>query len=387
MKIDVKYLKDFNKNKTKERYSEIENEYFPNDQKCEDCNSSIYYYDSTFRNSLNGELKKIGKSCHTVKKVDEISYTLSICEDCLIKKFPIYNKKNKSRVFNMMNDITSYAFKIPIDIKDNWKKLNYNRTEESYIKKYGEEIGLKKWNKYKEKQSYTNKFEYKKEKYGWTKKEFDDYNKSRSVTLYNLIDKYGESDGIKMWDNYINKQRITKSKEYVINKYGKSYWDELCLKKSNSLKGIINRKGKEKGIKFYKNLFNNILVYPPSKSSQSFFKKIDLILGKRYKTYFFDKNEEYCIFDDDLGFIFLDYYIKDLNVSIEFNGDIWHANPTKYKEDDIIPVLNIKAKDIWDKDEKRYNNLKNNHNITTIVVWENDKPDINDIIKIIKDNE
>ncbi len=123
MKMDVKYLKDFNKNKTKERYSEIENEYFPNDQKCEDCNSSIYYYDSTFRNSLNGELKKIGKSCHTVK------------------------------------------------------------------------------------------------------------------------------------------------------------------------------------------------------------------------------------------------------------------------EDDIIPVLNIKAKDIWDKDEKRYNNLKNNHNITTIVVWENDKPDINDIIKIIKDNE
>ena len=41
-------------------------------------------------------------------------------------------------------------------------------TLENMIRKYGDVDGEIKWEQYKDKQSYTNSYEYKKEKYGWT---------------------------------------------------------------------------------------------------------------------------------------------------------------------------------------------------------------------------
>ena len=38
------------------------------------------------------------------------------------------------------------------------------------IKKWGVELGKQKWQEYKNKQSEKNKFEYKQNKFGWTKK-------------------------------------------------------------------------------------------------------------------------------------------------------------------------------------------------------------------------
>jgi very-short-patch-repair endonuclease len=76
-----------------------------------------------------------------------------------------------------------------------------------------------------------------------------------------------------------------------------------------------------------------------------------------------------------------DYYINDINLLIEVNGDFWHANPIKYLPDDILPFpksIEIKAKDLWLKD-KRKNELaiKNGFNIVTI--WEMDIKNLNSI--------
>ena len=62
-----------------------------------------------------------------------------------------------------------------------------------------------------------------------TKSEFKQYNLSRSSTLESTIDKYGENLGMVKWNNYIEKQKITKSKEYVVKKHGIEFWNELCL--------------------------------------------------------------------------------------------------------------------------------------------------------------
>jgi hypothetical protein len=35
-------------------------------------------------------------------------------------------------------------------------------------------------------------------------------------------------------------------------------------------------------------------------------------------------------------FFNLDCYIRELNIGIEFNGDMWHANPNKYKASDVF---------------------------------------------------
>jgi hypothetical protein len=52
-------------------------------------------------------------------------------------------------------------------------------TLENMIRKYGDIEGEIRWQTYKDKQSYTNSFEYKQETYGWSFDEWDEYNKGR----------------------------------------------------------------------------------------------------------------------------------------------------------------------------------------------------------------
>ena len=46
------------------------------------------------------------------------------------------------------------------------------------------------------------------------------------------------------------------------------------------------------------------------------------------------------------------YDFKIGNYLLEVNGDYWHANPNKYKENDTFkfPKNELKAKDIWEMD-------------------------------------
>lgn len=70
---------------------------------------------------------------------------------------------------------------------------------------------------------------------------------------------------------------------------------------------------------------------------------------------------------------FYDFYIPVLNLIIEYNGDFWHANPNKYKENDILnlPSGKIEAKKIWEKDAFKLDLAKRmGHNIITI--WESE---------------
>lgn len=83
-------------------------------------------------------------------------------------------------------------------LKTKWAKYIYNIPEDLHYEirsekcavslktltgKYGKEEGTKRFNDYCEKQRYTNSFEYKQQKQGWTKRQYDEYNKSRAVTL------------------------------------------------------------------------------------------------------------------------------------------------------------------------------------------------------------
>ena len=60
----------------------------------------------------------------------------------------------------------------------------------------------------------------------------------------------------------------------------------------------------------------------------------------------------------------------DNKIIVEFYGNFWHANPLKYKENDIIHHGEI-AKEIWSKDKKRINILqKNGYNV--FIIWQSD---------------
>lgn len=352
-----------------------------NDIKCKDCSDVIYYYDSKINN--NGNIK--GKSYLSFWNVNNVLYNLCICEECLVKEHPEYINKNKGRIFCNLNDITAYAYGVKKIVASNYRKSKYSQTESNMIKRHGEIEGTKKWKEYKGKQALSNLFEYKNEKHGWTKEQFDSYNAKRSCTLENLIQRHGEILGTEYWLKYLEDQKVTKSKDYVVNKYGLDYWYTLCSSKAHTMDNYIKWHGDLAEQKFEEFWISMSSSGSVSRTSQKYIHQLDQILGKEYKTYFYDKDgKEY---GKNLGnrWVFLDYFILELNLCIEYNGDLYHANPKFYKEDDEpIPFNNMKALEIWEKDNEKISLLKEKYNIDVITVWESDLPLIEDLIKTIK---
>ncbi len=369
-------IKQFNNSKCKILFNEIMNYLYPNATKCMYCGEHILYYDTKIIITRNKTFIS-GKSFLTKKSKNE---QLMVCESCLIKKYPEYNNKNKSKVFNTISYITRYAFNIT-DLS------NYDRgfTKIIAIKRYGEEEGLKRWEIYCNKQGNKNTLKYKNEKFGWSEEQFDLFNKSRAITLDNLIQKYGEVNGLKKWNIYIEKQKTTKSKEYMINKFGIEKTEIINKQKGLTLENYIRKYGKEYGTIKYLDYINKAKSYY-SKISQECFRKIDEYFNKKYTTYFEEKTKEFGLITS-IGYKKLDYYIKELNINIEFNGDRFHANPLFYDDNDTPnPFSDISASKIWENDKIRSEVLKNEFNIETITIWESEYKN-NDIINLLKNKK
>jgi hypothetical protein len=341
---------------TREEYTKFLNDLLVERPRCKCCGGDIYYTSSIAKLSKAGKSKGSviyeGKNHNTIKKVGDTEYHLQVCQDCLLKKYP--DIKNLARTFNVMSEQTMFAFNIPQDVFEQ-SRQKYAMTKEHMIEKYGEGAGLEKWNKYCKRQAETNTYEYKRKKYGMSKSDFRKYNASRSSTLDNFIKRYGEEIGTQKWDEYCKRQSYTKSKEYIIKTHGEAEYERIQKDRiKGSIKSIRNQ---------YRNDYSAI--------SQKFFNELDTLLNGKYETYYKTKNEEYCI-SAQYNFYFIDYYIKDLKIAIEFNGDYWHANPKSYDKNFTIKQCNITAEEIWERDSSRYKVLEEEFGIKTYVIWESE---------------
>lgn len=54
-----------------------------------------------------------------------------------------------------------------------------------------------------------------------------------------------------------------------------------------------------------------------------------------------------------------DFYIPKYNLIVEIDGDYWHANPKKYKANDIIGPSKKTAKKIWESDKTKTHDILN----------------------------
>lgn len=304
-----------------------------------------------------------------IKKIFDQEFELCVCQKCLLNKFP--NIKNLSRIFNTCNEVTCFAFNIPQDIAKR-SNLKYSWTLEKSIKKYGETEGIIKWNEYCKKQAESNTFEYKKEKYGWSIEQFKQYNKSRAVTLENLINRHGKEKGIKIWENYINKQIETKSWNWMVAKYGVEKAKEINSQKSLTLENFIKKYGEREGTIRWEE-FCRKRINPYSEISQILFKNLDKYLSKKYTTYYATKNNGEWFVKGNSKMYYLDYFIKELNICVEFNGNAWHGNPKLFKPNcHCHPIYkDITAKDLQNKDKERIKYL-NSKGIKTFIIWEAD---------------
>jgi len=267
---------------------------------------------------------------------------------------------------------------------------NTGVTKNRLLLMYGKEIGLEKWNNYCNKQAYTNSKEYKK----MSDKEFDDYNKSRAVTLKNLIKKHGIDEGTKKWNNYCNRQAYTNSLEYYIEKYGNKEgpkkW-KLCNKsKAHTIDNYIKRYGENDGLIKYKEYYKNSSNYFYSKISEEMFMEIEKRLNINCKIYY-GKNEFGKYNSDSKRYNFYDFVIDELKICIEFNGDVFHGNPSIYEENDHPNPFNKKltAKQLWEADNVK-NKFLEKLGYNVIVIWEkeyleNKEKIINNMVSYIKD--
>lgn len=228
------------------------------------------------------------------------------------------------------------------------------RTIETYIARYGETIGVQKWNEYTGQQRTKNLFETKSKKYGWTKQQFDDFNKSRAVTKTLCISRHGEIKGIEIWNNYVAAQSFTNSLEYFVIKHGEDgeqKWKECNKQKGTSLYKRVTRSKTDKFI-------------PSSNIEMSFVNQLcERIHDIKFVPQYFIREEKQLFF--------YDLCFPSINKIIEFNGDYWHCNPRKYSETYYHPQIKLFATQVWDRDNVKLN-LATTHGFNVLVIWESD---------------
>lgn len=337
---------------------------------CKDCGKLLIYdgADVHINSRDNTKLVHSGITFLSSKEYGGNTYNLCRCRECVEKKYP--QVKNVRFLYAQKAAFyTQYAFDVPDDIFKQYAKERQSITKDGMIAKYGEDEGLRRWNSYCKKQSDTNTFEYKHEKYGMTLDEFKEFNKSRACTKELFIKRYGEIDGSQKWDNYCERQRYTTQPEYFIEKYG----EEL---------------GKQK---FQKFLDERISVNGYSKEANLLFDMLSSMEELQgHECYYYNSPYEYTV-----GNYKVDFYDKTANVVVEFYGDVWHANPKIYKKGDVIKFLNITI-DVskkWGLDQKRQQYIEKTLGCKFVIIWESEikhcsekMETLNNICNIIKNN-
>ena len=260
-------------------------------------------------------------------------------------------------------------------IFDKVRSFSRGCREVEFMYIFGDEEGLKRWERYRTSQSVTNTFEYKNQKYGITKEEFDIYNKSRASTLANRIEKYGNDGGLVKWNEYCDRQSFTNSEEHL----GTERFNAVNRLKSHTYEVYLERYGDEslaeEKLYAYYDKISSTMGY--SKKSQILF---DMLLCDNLfintKSYYATKNKEYGILDKPNNrYCKYDFVCLDYMFGIEFQGDHYHGNPKLY-----LPSSTLKGrgctqkivKDVWQYDLDKKLLAKVERNIEIVAVWESD---------------
>jgi G:T-mismatch repair DNA endonuclease (very short patch repair protein) len=73
----------------------------------------------------------------------------------------------------------------------------------------------------------------------------------------------------------------------------------------------------------------------------------------------------------NIGSLRYDLFVKNKNILIEYNGDYWHCNPTKYKADYFHKKKQLSASDIWRQDLRK-KELAEKSGYKLFIIWEHD---------------
>jgi len=204
------------------------------------------------------------------------------------------------------------------------EREKYNKksvpTLENMIRKYGKDEGEKRWDIYRQKQAYTNSFEYKQEKYGWTLEEWESYNKSRGslgekngnygTSYYEVwVEKYGKDEADRMNEEVGKLKALPKEKNG--NYKRKKRPEEIERMRKSAIERVIRQ--------------GTYVAYNPSSIPiiENFGKENGFIFQHA------ENGGEYQIPNTTF---FVDGYDKENNVVIEFDEN-YHFTETQKRKD------------------------------------------------------
>lgn len=179
---------------------------------------------------------------------------------------------------------------------------------------------------------------------------------------YNNRDKFIKT----MTDDNLFHKSLKKGKATRLKKYGdenynnRSKYQETCFNKFGvtcnlALKSMRNPKSYSK---ISQKLFFNIYKSLSDDLKQS--------------TYFYKLNDEYRLNLANGKYYLFDFVIEKIKFAIEFNGDIFHANPAYYNENDTPnPFKNNTAKEIWQADKLKNLSLQS-LGYKVLIIWESE---------------
>lgn len=323
----------------------------------------------------------MGRKVDILKQIREFDGDVSVCRKWLSDEARVIQKHFKSIGKSPQSIVTYFTRFMEANYYDNLLERclainslgNSTATIDRYILYYGEQIGNERWESYKCRQAYTNSREYK----NMSIDEFSEYNRSRANTLDNTINRHGECKGVKVWSAYVERQRYTTSLEYFIEKYGAeghTRYKYTNFLKKHSLDTYIYKFGADDGLRRYVKLSKNRKLSWFSNIASELFKEIDDRMQLPNQLYYQPKTKEFGKMNMKLGkYTFFDFVIPDMKICIEFNGDVFHANPERFEADDTPNPFNtsLTSADIWEHDKEK-NRVLLDEGYYIIIVWESD---------------
>lgn len=334
---------------------------------CELCGKELGYLDPTHKRYYKGS-PELGNSYLSINPHSGTGEYRKRCFDCFVNEF--------GRLPSRQN-VNSKDLDWMLQIDTHQRRKENAVTLDNLTRKYGAEEGKRRFDAYCEKQSVKNTFEFKQQKFGWTREQFEDYNTSRSVTLTNCIARHGEEVGTRIFNEYCEKQKdagctLSYFQSKLGEELGKIKYENVCKAKIPSLENFIKRHGEDKGTILWEDYVNNRTTTFFSAAPQSFFTELHSLIPEedcRYGT------QEFGLYDKLCGRYYkYDFVIPSRKKIIEFHGSYWHADPRRgYSETEMIGKGSDRrsVQEIRETDEKKLYCAKE-LGYDIFVIWEDD---------------
>jgi hypothetical protein len=227
---------------------------------------------------------------------------------------------------------------------ENGKRTHY-LTLEKCISKYGESEGLRIWNNHKKKCALT--LENLVRKYGKEdgRKRYEQkcFRDRRKRTLEYFVGIYGEIEGQKHYQEYRNKLKKFQTIEGYIERYGEEVgrkkYEDVCKSKALTLATFVRKYGEEIGRQKYEEYYRERFTgFAQSKVAMELFNTLmENEQLNSHKVWFDGHPKEFGKYLHEIDkYVFFDFFDETTGRIIEFNGDYWHANPLIYESDSII---------------------------------------------------